>query len=47
MDGSEKGWTCLRRVAYRTLGSLSGADDAAQKTWLRPARTDADDIENA
>jgi RNA polymerase sigma factor (sigma-70 family) len=38
--------TRLRSVAYRMLGSLSEADDAVQKAWLRLGRTDADEIEN-
>lgn len=36
----------LRAVAYRILGSLSEADDAAQEVWLRLQRTDADGIDN-
>jgi RNA polymerase sigma-70 factor, ECF subfamily len=36
----------LRAVAYRMLGSLSEADDAAQEAWLRLSRTDANGIEN-
>lgn len=36
----------LRAVAYRTLGSLSDADDAVQDTWLRFSRSDTDAVEN-
>jgi RNA polymerase sigma-70 factor (ECF subfamily) len=36
----------LRSVAYRTLGSLSEADDAVQEAWLRLSRFDADEIDN-
>src|SRR5574340_127583 len=36
----------LRAVAYRMLGSLSEADDAAQETWLRLNRSDASEIAN-
>ena len=36
----------LRAVAYRLLGSLSGADDAVQETWLRLSRSDVSEVEN-
>lgn len=36
----------LRAVAYRTLGSTGGADDAVQEAWLRFTRTDPTGIEN-
>ena len=36
----------LRAVAYRILGSLSEADDAAQEAWLRLHRTDAEQIDS-
>jgi RNA polymerase sigma factor (sigma-70 family) len=36
----------LRSIAYRIVGSVSEADDAAQETWLRLQRTDVDKIEN-
>jgi hypothetical protein len=36
----------LRVVAYRMLGSLSGADDAVQEAWLRLGRSDTHGVEN-
>ena len=38
--------THLRAVAYRTLGSTGGADDAVQEAWLRFTRQDPGGIEN-
>lgn len=38
--------TRLRAVAYRMLGSISEADDAAQEAWLRLSRTDTSGLEN-
>ena len=35
-----------RAVAYRMLGSLSGADDVVQETWRRLSRTDTRAVEN-
>jgi DNA-directed RNA polymerase specialized sigma24 family protein len=36
----------LRAVAYRMLGSLSGADDAVREAWLRFGRSDTGGVEN-
>ena len=36
----------LRSVAYRMLGSLAEAHDAAQNSWLRLSSADAADVEN-
>jgi RNA polymerase sigma factor (sigma-70 family) len=38
--------THLQTVAYRMLGSLSGADDAVQEAWLRLSRSDTSKVEN-
>ena len=38
--------TRLQAVAYRTLGSLTEADDAVQDTWLRLRRSRANEVEN-
>lgn len=38
--------THLRAVAYRMLGSPSGADDAVQEAWLRLSRSDTSGVEN-
>src|SRR3989442_2418446 len=36
----------LQAVAYRMLGSVSGADDALQGAWLRLSRSDTDGVAN-
>jgi RNA polymerase sigma-70 factor, ECF subfamily len=35
----------LRRIAYRMLGTLDGADDGVQEAWLRLGCTDQSAIE--
>jgi RNA polymerase sigma-70 factor (ECF subfamily) len=36
----------LHRVAYRMLGSASGAEDAVQESWLRVSGAGADGVDN-
>lgn len=36
----------LRRIAYRLLGTVDGADDAVQEAWIRLSRTDDSAVEN-
>ncbi|MEE1743775.1 MULTISPECIES: sigma-70 family RNA polymerase sigma factor [unclassified Streptomyces] len=36
----------LRAVAYRMLGSLAEAEDAAQEAWFKLSRTDVSDVKN-
>jgi RNA polymerase sigma-70 factor (ECF subfamily) len=36
----------LKAVAYRMLGSSTGADDAVQEAWMRFSRSDTSDVEN-
>jgi RNA polymerase sigma-70 factor (ECF subfamily) len=42
----EESRTRLRRVAFRMLGSQSGADDAVQESWLRLSRAGTSSVEN-
>jgi DNA-directed RNA polymerase specialized sigma24 family protein len=39
--------THLRAVACRMLGSVSGADDAVQESWLRLSRSDAANVDKS
>jgi RNA polymerase sigma-70 factor (ECF subfamily) len=45
-DAFETNRAHLQAVAYRMLGSLPGAEDAVQETWLRLSRSDSAAVEN-
>ncbi len=44
--GFEQNRPRLRAVAYRMLGSFTGADDALQEAWLRLRQADASGVDN-
>ncbi len=46
VDRFEEHRAHLRAVAYRMLGSLTGAGDAIQDTWLRVSRSQPGEVEN-
>ncbi|SCG70540.1 sigma-70 family RNA polymerase sigma factor [Micromonospora inositola] len=47
MDEFEAHRGHLQAVAYRMLGSRSEADDAVQEAWVRTARADTSEVQNA